>query len=368
MQYQESDKSKSKDPTGVFPSKCLQPFQPGFSHDDFYKEDFQAALQLSEREPAPNQSEVARNRILEKIAGQDLPGQEHFIQHIGFKYQKNCKPNTIHNTYTIVNQFLVYLRDIQRTSLGDLSRSDIEGFFQRQQDRGLKPSSLGTHLGYLYAFIRFLVEEGIVSSELLFRKISIKAQASLRKDINRDDVDVLLSVIEDPRDRAMVILLLRTGMRISELLNIKMSDINLEEQTIRIYESVKTRLGRVAYFSNDAASALYDWLLVRDYWKERLFYGMGRQSISYPAARKVFVKYIGKAGLEDKGYTLHCLRHTFATNLLNAGMPIEVLRDLLGHSNLNQTQHYAKLSDRTREAEFFRAMAIIEGEDKNGLD
>jgi integrase/recombinase XerD len=258
----------------------------------------------------------------------------------------------------------MYLRDIQQAGLGALTRSDIEGFFERQQNQGLKSGSLATRLGCLYAFIRFLVDEGIVSSELLFRKIRIKAQSTLRKDINRDDVDILLSVIEGSRGRAMVILLLRTGMRIGELLNIKMSDINLEEQTIRIYESMKTGLGRVAYFSNDAAAALYDWLLVRDYRKERLFYGMGRQSLSYSAARKTFVKYIGEAGLVDKGYTLHCLRHTFATNLLNAGMPIEVLRDLLGHSNLVQTQHYAKLSDRTREAEFFRAMAIIEGEDK----
>ena len=147
-----------------------------------------------------------------------------------------------------------------------------------------------------------------------------------------------------------------------------MCDISLEEQTIRIYESDKTGSGRVVYFSNDAAEALYDWLLVRDYWKERLFYAQGRESMRYSGARGVFVKYIRKAGLEDKGYTLHCLRHTFATNLLNARMPIEVLRDLLGHSNLVQTQHYAKLVDRFREEEFFKAMALIEGEGNHGLD
>jgi site-specific recombinase XerD len=147
-----------------------------------------------------------------------------------------------------------------------------------------------------------------------------------------------------------------------------MSDISLEEQTIRNYESDKTGSGRVVYFSNDAAKALYDWLLVRDYWKDRLFYAQGRKSMKYGAARGVFVKYIRKSGLEDKAYTLHCLRHTFATNLLNARMPIEVLRDLLGHSNLEQTQHYAKLVDRIREEEFFKAMAIIEGEDNHGLD
>jgi integrase len=67
-----------------------------------------------------------------------------------------------------------------------------------------------------------------------------------------------------------------------------------------------------------------------------------------------------KAGLDHKGYTIHCLRHTFATELLNAGMRIECLQPLLGHSNLEMTRRYARLSNKTREAEYFRAMATIE--------
>lgn len=76
---------------------------------------------------------------------------------------------------------------------------------------------------------------------------------------------------------------------------------------------------------------------------------------------KIFKTYVDKAGLSHKGITLHCLRHTYATNLLNARIPIEVLRDLLGHKNLEQTRRYANLTDVTREEEYFRAMAIIEG-------
>ena len=247
MQYHQSDKPKSKSLTLVLPPERLHPFHAEFFHDDFLKEDLPAGLQLYEGEPAPDGRQATQNRILSKICEQDLPGQEQFVEYIRFKYQKNCKPNTLCGAYTTVHQFLMYLRDIQKAGLGALTRSDIEGFFERQQNRGLKSGSLATRLGCLYAFIRFLVDEGIVGSELLFRKISIKAQSTLRKDINRDDVDMLLSVIEDLRDRALVILLLRTGLRISELLNIKMSDINLEEQTIRIYESMKTGSGLVVY-------------------------------------------------------------------------------------------------------------------------
>jgi integrase len=73
-----------------------------------------------------------------------------------------------------------------------------------------------------------------------------------------------------------------------------------------------------------------------------------------------FVKYIERAGLSAKGYTVHCLRHTFASELLNAGMRLECLQQLLGHTSLEVTRRYARLTDKTREEEYFRAMTIIE--------
>jgi integrase len=97
-----------------------------------------------------------------------------------------------------------------------------------------------------------------------------------------------------------------------------------------------------------------------------VFYGQGRESLSYTGARLRFHGHLERAGLTHKGYTLHSLRHTFATELLNAGMRIECLQQLLGHSNLEVTRRYARLSDRTREQEYFRAMAIIEGGHNDG--
>jgi site-specific recombinase XerD len=82
----------------------------------------------------------------------------------------------------------------------------------------------------------------------------------------------------------------------------------------------------------------------------------------------MFKKYLHKAGLADKGYTVHCLRHTCATELLNAGMRIECLQQLLGHSKLEVTRIYARLTDKTREQEYFKAMAIIEAGGIDGSD
>jgi len=165
----------------------------------------------------------------------------------------------------------------------------------------------------------------------------------------------------------MILILLRTGMRIGELLDTRVGDINLRENRIEVYEASKNRVGRVVYLSDDARCALKVWLKKRDPHKENLFYGRGRRkTLSYEAARAMFRSYIEKAGLTHKGYTLHCLRHTFASELLNAGMRLECVQQLLGHSSIEMTRRYARLTDNTRREEYFRAMAVIESGGING--
>ena len=139
-------------------------------------------------------------------------------------------------------------------------------------------------------------------------------------------------------------------------------DVHLTDKKIMVYEGEKNRKGRAVCISDDACQALDDWLQKRDGQKEYLIYAQGRHRMSYNNARVIFKKYLKQAGLEHKDYSLHCLRHTFATELLNAGMRIECLQQLLGHSSIEMTLRYARLSDKTREQEYFKAMAIIEGE------
>ena len=80
----------------------------------------------------------------------------------------------------------------------------------------------------------------------------------------------------------------------------------------------------------------------------------------------MFKSYIDKAGLAAKGYTLHCLRHTYASELLNAGMPLQCLQELLGHKSIEMTRRYARLTDNTRREAYYKAMAIIEAGEING--
>ncbi len=172
-----------------------------------------------------------------------------------------------------------------------------------------------------------------------------------------ESFSVLLTEI---RDRALILVLLRTGMRIGELLGLKMIDLDVREKKIHIYEGEKNCLGRVVYLSDDALMALKLWLSKRKPEKEYLFYGLRTKQLCYTTSRNIFTQSLRETGLQGKGYTLHSLRHTFASELLNAGMRLECLQLLLGHRDIEMTRRYARLTDRSREEEYFRAMVIIE--------
>jgi site-specific recombinase XerD len=191
---------------------------------------------------------------------------------------------------------------------------------------------------------------------------------SLPRPIEPEDVKKIIKKIRGkPRDKAMILVLLRTGMRICELLSTRIQDINLRERKILIFESAKNRIGRVVYLSEDARVALRKWMKIRNKKANYLFYGHRGRPLSYEAARSVFKKYSYKAGVSEKGYTLHCLRHTFASELLSAGMPLESLQYLMGHSSIVVTRRYARLTNIALEKDYFSAMQKIEKGDADGL-
>jgi integrase/recombinase XerC/integrase/recombinase XerD len=149
-------------------------------------------------------------------------------------------------------------------------------------------------------------------------------------------------------------------MRIGELLEVKISDIVLPDRKILIYLGSKNYQGRAVYFNEDAEHALKHWLRLRESNQDYLFYGVRKKQLCYSAAWSVMKNTLERAGLGHKKYTLHRLRHTFATDMINAGMRVEVLQKILGHQSIELTMQYAKLSDKTREQDYFRAMQIIE--------
>ena len=305
------------------------------------------------------------DRTLEKIIERGLCGFEAVKPYLAELYRRDCRPNTLRTLAVTIISFLVYLKSCGVDRLEALNREDIGGFVEHEQDRGLKPNSIFARLRGVYSFLKFLIDRGELGADVLTRKLRIKLPQSLPRAIEPQAVRQMLSAIDHVRERAIVLVLLRTGMRIGELLDTQLSDVDLIEQKIEIMEARKTRVGRVVYLSEDACAALRQWLAQRSEPSVYLFPGRGRVRLSYEAVRCRFERYLAQAGLSGRGYTLHSLRHTCASELLNAGMRLECLQQLLGHSCIEMTRRYARLTDTTRREEYFRAMGVIE---KGGLD
>jgi integrase/recombinase XerD len=305
------------------------------------------------------------DHILQRLSRMELPAKEHFECYLRHKVRLNHKPRTLASSFTSVSLFLDFCGKSGKRQIKEIERVDLEGFIEHEQDRGLRISTVRTRLACIIAFLHFLMEQEVIAGSLLKRSIKLKLPDVLPRALNPSDVRKLLCVIDDIRDRALFLLLLRTGIRIGEALGLRLNDLDVKGKKVHLFEGEKNSMGRVVYLSDDALFALKLWLRRRDKAKEFVFYGRSQGHLCYSTSRSLFMKYLRKAGLDQKGHTVHCLRHTFASELLNAGMRLECLQQLLGHHDIEVTRRYARLTDTTREQEYFRAMAIIE---KGGID
>jgi site-specific recombinase XerD len=318
-----------------------------------------AAVNFNSVADTPKVADSPIDRIIKKIFVMDLPGGEHFENYMCYKWRMNHKTSTLKGSFVAVSSFLIFYADLGKNYLDEIVSSDIEAFIEHEQDRGLRATTIVTRIKQLWAFLRFLFDQDIIDGRILKRKIKLKVPEFLPRAIAPGDVRKILGAIHDIRDRALILVLLRTGMRIGELLGLKMIDLDVHERKILLYEGEKNCLGRVVYLSDDALMAIKLWLSKRDPRKDYLFYGLKR-GLCYTSARNTFTRYLREAGLQHKGYTIHSLRHTFASELLNAGMRLECLQVLMGHHDIEITRRYGRLTDKSREEEYFRAMEIIE--------
>jgi site-specific recombinase XerD len=304
-----------------------------------------------------------KRRILDRwtsrFKASNLPGNDLVVEHLQEKYIKNLSLQTIDNSGDAILPFLYFL-DKQGRSLLTLTVSDISAFVEYEQDRGLKATSISCHLKTIYAFINHLIRKQVIDPEIMKRKVRIQEPDALPKAIPYEDIESIFNAVTSIRNRALLMLLYRTGMRIGELLEVKLENIVLPDQKILIYVGSKNYEGREVYYSSDAEQALKHWLRTRDKTKRYLFYGRSDKPLSYVAAWNVMKKTLERAGLSGKGYSLHHLRHTFATEMINNGMRVEVLQQILGHQDIEMTLRYARLSDKRIEEDYYRAMAVIQ--------
>jgi len=176
-----------------------------------------------------------------------------------------------------------------------------------------------------------------------------------------DEVVAFFRVIDDLRDRTMFLLMLRCGLRVSEVSGLPWSALDFAQGTVRIDHS-KGHVDRVVYLAPDVAKALRQWQRLQDAAPLYVFPSRVTRKAGRPlSARQIqhcMTRYLRLAGI-TKSYSPHALRHTFATQLLNAGASLEVVKELMGHRSLDVTLRSTQLYDRTKRAQYDQAMTQI---------
>lgn len=221
----------------------------------------------------PSKRRRALNKAIDRLEASSLPGFEYVISYIHDKYRRNHSVTSISQTGRILHAFLSFFKDLGRSDIRDIQRQDIAAYVEHEQEKGLQVNSVRNHLHTVYAFLRYLVENDVLLADILQKKIRIKLPEVLPKAIPAEDLKQILRVITEVRDRALILLLLHTGMRIGELLRVKMADIVLSERKILLYLGEKNLHGRTVFYNTTAELALNKWLATRDRTSEYLFYG-----------------------------------------------------------------------------------------------
>ena len=247
-----------------------------------------------------------------------------------------------------------------------IQRSDIEAWLDSRRQDGLSASSLYTELCDLRAFLRFVENRDHTLNANLFRIAAPACPAPLPKHLSEVEYERLMkTVLAQTADntmtmsaeRAWFLTLAHTGMRVGEMLDLRMGDLDLDTGRIFI-AAPKNGKGRIAFITPALAEALQCYLTHRPSTHDDHLWRCGDLLPSYEMIRSRLRNW-GK--LCQVTVTAHRLRHTFATRLINRGMSLECVRKLLGHTSLQMSQHYARLYDSTVKEQFESTSAALEG-------
>jgi site-specific recombinase XerD len=253
--------------------------------------------------------------------------------------------------------FLETLPPEGRADLNQVSHRHVAAYIEAMQDRELAPATINRRLATVQTFFRWLSREGHYAHDNPVREDHrLFLPLSLPRALPAQDVRAFLAMVEDVCLRALFLVLLRTGLRLGEALALTVADVNLPEATLTIRCGGKNGRGRIVYLAEDAGQALEKWLQARQgYPVKHLFFSFQSHSMSQGYVYQRFQGYLEEAGI-TRHYRVHDLRHTFATDLLNAGVPLTTLQELMGHTNLIITQRYAHVADPTKRGQYFAAM------------
>jgi site-specific recombinase XerD len=255
---------------------------------------------------------------------------------------RNYSAHTVENYGRDLRLFFVLANKPPR----QVSWREVDHFVQQQARTELAPTTVNRRLYSLKHFFDYLViEKQELDTNPVKPSHFLRLGRPLPKKLSQAQIKQLFAQISNPMDHALCLLMLRCGLRVSEVAQLKLHDIDWEQKSLLI-EQGKGRKDRVVYLSADALAELEACLALRPATVpgERFFWNQKRTSraLSRKGIQKKVERYAKAAGIKA---SCHSLRHTFASNLLEEGAEMVSIKELLGHSSIESSERYAKLSN-----------------------
>jgi len=271
--------------------------------------------------------------------------------------RRNCTDQTIRSYFYRLKPFARWL--VIPTE--KVTTAEIKCYIDFLLEERLEAHSINCHLSSIRRFYDFLIdEEEIQMINPVVIGLALRVPHPLPLYLKDVDIELFLQSVKKIRDKAMFMLMLRCGLRVDEVANLTLDVVDYQRSQILV-SCGKGSKDRIVYISDDSAEALATYLDVRPIVKERRIFLVEkgtykRQPISVRGIQKRMEYYSKKCGIPA---SCHRLRHTMATQLLNADADLVSIQDILGHSRIKTTQRYSKLSNLKAQRDYFKAMDTV---------
>jgi len=269
--------------------------------------------------------------------------------------RKNYSAHTLKSYVNILDQFIRWLP----VPLLEVTRKEIGAYVDHLLRKRRTPKTITCHLQTIRLFFDYLINEEGIQIVNPVTRISLRLPKPLPRHLKDEQVREFFGVITDLRDRAMFMLMLRCGLRVQEVAELTVDAIEYGRKQIFVFHG-KGAKDRVVYMSEDAHSALLAYLEKRSSKAKALFLvqkgPMRGKPLSVRGIQKRIEYYARKSSLQ---VSCHRLRHTMATQLLNADAGLATIQDLLGHSQITTTQRYCRVTNLKIQRDYYKAMQIV---------
>jgi site-specific recombinase XerD len=271
--------------------------------------------------------------------------------------RRNYSAHTVKYYLSVIRQFVLWLNvPLEHAGVGQ-----IEDYIDYLHQKRMQPASINLYLAIIRVFYNYLkYEEKINLLNPVKPNSRLRVPKPLPRALREDQVDQFFAMMKTKRDWAMFRLMLRCGLRVEEVANLSLGDIDLKQKRIMVVDG-KGGKDRVVYISDDAADGLVEYLKQRSHRRVKKVFLVEKgdykeKPISVRGIQKRMEYYAKKTGLK---ISCHHLRHTMATQLLNADAQVESIQDLLGHNWITTTERSCNVSNVKVKRDYFSAMEKI---------